>query len=153
MNSNLTDEISGGAVPEYSVQLDKAESKEKTKFRKGRWALAFRIDPRPRKSWYDKLKIFTEKHQLKYNWERGENHKNRGYIIFYTDYAGSRDKMVEKLRDFKEKCEEILSRATEAFRSEKIEELQKEKSRKQIEREQREMFSEILEEIEDQNSI
>ena len=147
MASNLPNEINEDEITKYSLQLDKTESEKRTKFRKGKWALAFKIDPKPKKAWYDYLETITKNHQLQYSWEKGKNERDSGHIIFYTDYAGNRDKMVEKLKNFKKECEEMLFRTIEVFRNEKIEDLKNEKARKQKEKEQREIFSDVLKQI------
>lgn len=149
MNLEGWSEIDKSEIPEYSFRLDKDVSRDNLKARKNRWALAFEVIPKPRKPWYDKLKNVIEKYQLENSWERGKSESDRDYIIFYTDYAGNKDEMVDKLKRFKEECREILSQANKAFREEKIKELKKEKQRQARVQEQKQIISEVLREIDD----
>lgn len=149
MNLEGRAEIDKSEISEYSFRLDKDVSRDNLKARKNKWALAFEVNPKPRKPWYDELKNVVEKNQLENSWERGKSESDRDYIIFYTDYAGNKDEMVDKLKRFKEECEEILSQANKAFREEKIKELKKEKQRQARVQEQKQIISEVLGEIDD----
>jgi hypothetical protein len=149
MDSEGKNEIEKSEIPEYSFKLDKDVSKDNLKARKNKWALAFEVTPRPRKPWYDELKKVIEGNQLRSNWEKQKSESDRDYIIFYTDYAGNKDEMVDKLKKFKEECEEILLQANKMFREEKIKELKKEKQRQARVQEQKQIVSEVLQEIDE----
>jgi len=149
MDPEETVEIEKSEVPEFSFKLDKDVSRDNLQARKNKWALAFEVTPKPRKPWYDELKKVIDKNQFQSSWEKQKPESDREYIVFYTDYAGNKDDMVNKLKKFKEECTNILTKATKAYREGKIEGIEKEKRRKVKVQEQQEIISEVLQEIED----